>query len=198
MHEGDALAFLFHGVFEGGTRQTLGPRAAYWLDADANLIASFSAETNFLKCGRQLTLDEFQNLFRFRSSRLIIDAGINILRVFAEDNHIHFLRPFHRRGHTFEILHRAKTNIEVEHLPQSDVERTDATTHGSRERTFNAHEKLLERLNRVVRQPIIKSVLGGFTGEYFEPRNLFLSAVGFLNGCIKNLFAGGPDIGARS
>jgi hypothetical protein len=51
---------------------------------------------------------------------------------FAEDHHVDLLGMLHRRGHAGEILDRAQADIQVEHLPQGDIQRTDTTAHWRR------------------------------------------------------------------
>ena len=67
-----------------------------------------------------------KNFLRFGSARLVIDAGVNVFGVLAENDHVHFFRMLHRRRNAFEILHRAQANVEIQHLAQGDVQRANA------------------------------------------------------------------------
>ena len=101
---------------------------------------------------------------------------------------------FTRRGDALEVLHRPQANEEIEHLPQRDVERTNAAADRSRQRTFDADEIFAERFDRVVRQPFIEFVLRCLAGENFEPRDLFSAAVRFFDRGIEHAHARGPDV----
>ena len=54
------------------------------------------AEPDLLELLRELPGDEIQNLLRLRRAGGIFDAGIDVLRVLAEDHHVHFFGMFHR------------------------------------------------------------------------------------------------------
>ena len=62
----------------------------------------------------------------FRRSLLPLDAGVNVFGVLAEDDDIHALGMLHRRRHALVILHRTHAAIEIENLPQRDIERANA------------------------------------------------------------------------
>src|SRR5207248_10672993 len=108
----------------------------------------------------------------------VFDAGVNILGVLAEDDHVHLLRMFYRRRDAAEVLHRAQADVEVEQLSERNVERTDAAANRRRERAFDADDKSLEGLDRVVRQPVVELLEGGFAGEHLEPGDLAFATVG--------------------
>ena len=137
-----------HGVFERGAHQALGARPAHGLDPNTHGCHRLVAKSNFLKC---------RGHFRWRNSSNR-SAGLppgnqcrhRCLPCFAEDDHVHLLRVFHRRGLP-EILHRAQAHIQVEHLAQRDVERADAATDGGRERALMPTRYSLGR-DRVIRQ----------------------------------------------
>ena len=48
-----------------------------------------------------------------------------------------------------------QADVEVEHLAQRDVERADAAADGRGQRAFDADEIFLERLDGVIRQPVV-------------------------------------------
>jgi len=194
----EALALMPHGVFERGAHQALGARPAHGLDPNAHGCHRLVAKSNFLKCRGHFPLEELQQSQRFGAARLVINAGIDVFRVFAEDDHVHLLRVFHRRGDSREILHRAQAHIQVEHLAQRDVEGADAATDGGRERAFDADQVFLEGRDRVIGQPGIKLVPGSFAGIHLEPGNPALAVVGLPDRRVKHALAGGPNIGARA
>src|SRR6185436_8699549 len=51
-----------------------------------------------------------------------------------------------------------------------------------------------ERFDRVIRQPVVELVLGGFAGKDFEPSNFSLAAVSLLHRCVEDALAGSPDV----
>src|SRR5882724_5847112 len=104
----------------------------------------------------------------------------------------------HGRGHAGKILHRTQADVEVQHLPQRDIQRADAAAHRRRQRTFDADQKFLERLDRVVGQPVVELVLGGFASKNLEPRHLALAAVGLFHRRVKNQLARVPDVRTRA
>ena len=93
-----------------------------------------------------------------------------------------------------KILHRTQADVEIKHLAQGDVERTNATADGRGQRTFDADQIFLECLDGVVRQPVVEFVLGSFAGEHFKPGNLAFAAISLLHRGIKHALAGGPDV----
>ena len=102
----------------------------------------------------------------------------------------------HGRGHAGEILHRPQADVEIEHLAQRDVQRADAAADRRGQRALDADEEFLERLDGVVRQPVVELVLGSFAGEDFHPGDLAFAAVGLLHRGIEHAQARGPDVRA--
>ena len=188
MHQRHALALVLDRVADRAVHQPLGARVADRLDADADLhvVASSArrrasripaafasrAEANLRELLRKFLLEEIEHLLRFRRAGGVLDAGVDVFGVLAEDHHVDFLRMLHRRGHALEILHRPQADEEIEHLPQRDIERADAAADRRRQRSFDADEIFAERLDRVIRQPVIELVLRRLSREDFEPRDL--------------------------
>ena len=79
-----------------------------------------------------------------------------------------------------------QANVEIEHLPQRDIERADAAADRRGQRAFDADEKFLERLDRVVRQPVVEFVLRRLAGEDLDPRDLLRAAVRLLHRRIEH------------
>ena len=192
----EALALLPHGVLEGGADEALGARLADGLNANADLVGGLLAEADLLERRGQLPLHELQDLHRLGAARLVVNAGIDVFRVLAEDDHVHLLRVLHGRRDALEVLHRAQADVEVQHLPQGDVERADAAAHRRGQRALDADQEFLEGLDGVVRQPVVELVLGRLAGIHLEPGDLALAAVGLLHRGIEHALAGRPDIRA--
>ncbi len=150
----------------------------------------------FLKSFGKFAFEKFERLQRRFLAGLEINAGVNVLGVFAEDDHVHLFRVLHGRGHAGEILHGAQADVEIEHLAQRDVERADAAADGRGERAFDADEIFLERLDGVVRQPVVEFLEAVFAGENLEPGDFLFAAVGFGHRRVEHAHAGGPDVRA--
>src|SRR5919109_693895 len=76
-----------------------------------------------------------------------------------------------RRTHALEVANRSDAGVEVEHLPQRDVQRPNSPSDGRRERTFDRDAKLLQRVYRLLGEPV--SVVGErlLTSEDLHPRD---------------------------
>ena len=153
-------------------------------------------KTDLLEFLREVRLEEFENLDCRLASRLEIDSGVNVLGVLAKNHHVDFFRMLHRARHAREILYRAQAHVEIEHLAQRHVERANAAADRRRQRSLDADQEFLERLDRVVRQPVIELGLGGFARKNLKPGNALPSAVSFFHRGIEHLLARRPDVGA--
>jgi hypothetical protein len=190
-----ALAVVGDGVLEGGADEPLRAGFGNRLDANADELGRV-AEADFFEILGKVRLEKFNRLERGFLARLEINAGVNILGVFAEDDHVHLFGMFHGRGDAGEPLHGAQADVEIEHLAQRDVERADAAADGRGERALDADEIFLERGHGVVREPVVEFVLGGFAGKNLEPGNFPLAGVGLGHRGIEHADAGGPDVRA--
>src|SRR5690242_13158998 len=70
----------------------------------------------------ELVPDEIAELVRLGSSRLVFDAGVDVFRVFAEDDDVHFAGLLHRAADTLEIADGPNARVEVEDLTEGDVQ----------------------------------------------------------------------------
>src|ERR1700730_14961706 len=153
--------------------QAYASRPAYWLQSKANKhivffgCADFFPELSYFLTRPETDLVELfwkfirkkiEKLFRFRGAGSVLDAGVNVFRVLAKDHHVHFLRMLHGRGDTFEVLDGPETNEKIEHLPERNVERTNAAADRCGQRTFDSDQVFAKRFDRVLRQPTIELV----------------------------------------
>ena len=144
VHQRHALALVPDCVGNRAVDQTHAASATDRFDADsyANLVsfrrADFfpeigcllsGAKANFIELFRKFFLKKIEDLLRFRCARGILDARINIFRVFPEDHHVHFLRMLDGRGDPFEVLHRPQAYEKIEKLTERYVERTNAAAY---------------------------------------------------------------------
>src|SRR5436309_6245995 len=111
------------------------------------------AKANFIELFRKFFLEKIENLLRFGCARGVLDARINVFRVFPEDHHIHFLRMLNGRGDAFEVLHRPQTNEKIQQLPQRNIQRTNTAAYRRGQRTFDSDQIFVERFYRIVWQP---------------------------------------------
>ena len=100
----------------------------------------FGAEADFFEILGKFLRQKIEYLLRFGRPAGVFDARVNVLGVFAEDDHVHLFRMLDGRGHAGEPLHGAQADIEIEHLAQRDIERADAAADGRGQRAFDADE----------------------------------------------------------
>ena len=133
-----------------------------------------------------LVFQELIELFGFGSTCLPLDSCIYILRIFTEHAHVHFFRCFHRRMNALIPTDRTQTNIQIQSLAQSHVQRTDSTADRGRQRPLDADQIFLESLHRFIRQPRTCLVESAFARQHFFPFNPTFAAVCFLNSRVHN------------
>src|SRR5690606_28219618 len=138
--------------------------------------------------------EKLLELLHLGAALLELDAGVDVLGVLAEDDHVHEIRTLHWCLHPAEIPDRPETHVQVELLTQRDVERSDAAADGRRERSLDADEMVTERGERFFGQPVAGLLERLFAGEHFAPDDLAASAVHFFRGSIKNAHARAPDV----
>ncbi len=190
VHQRDALALVQDGVVERGANEPLGPLPRNRLHADARR----GREADVLHA--HLVLQERDHLLRLGRFGGPLDAGVDVLRVLAEDHHVDLLGRLHGRRHALEVAHRAQADVEVQHLADGDVERPDAAADGRRQRPLDADEVGLERFQRLVGQPAVEQLLGLAARVHLGPGDLFLAAEFLADRGVEHAHAGAPDVGA--
>ena len=120
-------------------------------------------------------------------------AGVDVLGVLPEDDHVDQLGVQHRRGHAGEPAHRAQADVEVEDLAQGHVERADAAADRRGERALDPDQVLAERLDRLVGQPVAGLVEGLLPGQHLLPGDLVAVLGG---GGVEDELGGRPDVDA--
>jgi hypothetical protein len=91
-------------------------------------------------------------------------------------------------------LHGSQADVQIEQLPQGNVKGTNAASNRSRKRAFNSDKVFLEGGDGVFGQPVVEPILCGLAGEDFKPEDFASTFVGFLNGSVKDPFAGSPNV----
>ena len=112
--------------------------------------------------------------------------------------HIDFLRLLDRRDHSPEPTHRAQANVQVQLLPQRDVQRADTASDGRGQRPFDADPIVSESLHRLLRQPTARYLVGFLAGQHLFPLDLPAAAVGFPYRRVHDTLHDRRDFGADS
>ena len=115
------LRLLVDGVLNRGANQTLVPSCYTGLMPMPELAGKRIPS-------RSVPLQKIADLLRFGRAGRVLDSGVDVFRVLAEDHHVH-LRVLTGEG-TPRNTARAQANIKVEHLTQRHVERADAPPTG--------------------------------------------------------------------
>jgi hypothetical protein len=108
----------------------------------------------------------------------VLDAGVDVLGVLPEDHHVDLLGVLHRAGDAGEVLDRPQADVEVEHLPEGDVQGADAAADRGGQRALDADQELLEGFDGVVGQPVVEALEALLAGEDLHPGDLAGAAVG--------------------
>src|SRR5439155_1040657 len=87
-----------------------------------------------------------------------------------------------------------QAHVEIELLPERDVQRANALPYGRRERAFDADEVLPIRLDRRLREPVVELLLCLLAREHLVPGDLLLAGVGFFHRRIEHRDGGVPDV----
>ena len=183
MHQGDGGLVVVDGVLDGLAHQALGAFLRDRLDADAGGLGEADLRD------AQLLLQEVDELLRLVGLGLVLDAGVDVLGVLAEDHHVGLVGLAHRRGHAVEVLHGPQADVEVELLTQGHVERADAAANRRGERALDGDDVFTQHVQRLVGQPHVGTIdLGGLlAGVDLHPVDLALAAIGLLHGGIHHL-----------
>ncbi len=150
-------------VLEGGAHEALGAELRDGLDPDAGVGPDLPP---------QLVAEERREAIRLGGARLHLEAGVDVLGVLPEDDHVDLLGVTHRRGDPGEPAHRAQAHVEVEDLAQGHVEGADPTPDRCGERPLDADEVLPERLDGLVGQPVAGLLEGLLPRQYLLPGDL--------------------------
>src|SRR5438093_1093760 len=196
VHERDVAPVVLDRVADGRADEPLRALLRHRLDADGRRVRKADL------VDLHLVLQELHDLLRLRRALLPLDAGVDVLRVLAEDHHVDLVRPLHRRGHALEVLHGAQADVEVEHLPQRHVERAEALADGRGERSLDGDEILADDVERLLGQQVGRALgaidlLGFLARVDLGPRDLLPALVGLLDGRVEDAHGRLPDVGPR-
>src|SRR5690606_896038 len=126
---------------------------------------------------RELVREKIEELSSLGAPTRPLDAGVDVFGVLAEDHHVHEARFLHGRGDAAEPAHGANAGVQVELLPERDIQGAEAAADRRGERTLDRHEMMIYGGYGVVGEPGVDDLLGLLAGEHLEPRDLPLPAV---------------------
>ena len=142
-----------------------------------------------------LVAQEPGQLGRLGRVGLSLQPGVDVLGVLTEDDHVDLLGVEHRRGNSGEPPHRPEADVEVENLPQGDIEGADPTTDGSGQGSFDPDQVGAECLDGLLWQPVPGLVERLLAGQHLLPRHR-LAVLG--GGGVEHQLGRRPDIHSGS
>ena len=101
---------------------------------------------------------------------------------------------FYRRRDACKVADGAYAGIQVQNLPQGDVERANASTDRRGQGPLDGDEVLANGFEGIVREPLVESVFCLFPCEHLEPHDLPRIPVGMPDGMVEDMLRGGPYI----
>lgn len=189
VNQRDALAAVLHGVINGGAHQALRAFTGNGLDAEAGALR----EAHLLHALREDAAHGVEKQFGVLGPFLEFDAGVNVFRILAENDHVHLFRSLHGSFNAVEIAHRAQADEQVQILTQRNVQAADAAAHGGGEGALDADQVGPEGFHRLIREPCTQVVKGLLPGKNFIPGNGTLALVSFLHGRVNHPGSRRPD-----
>src|SRR2546422_2778181 len=137
--------------------------------------------------------EKIAHAIRLIGARLVLDAGIDVLDVLAEDDDVELLGLSHRRGHAREIADGADAGVEVEELAQRYLDRSDPAADGRGERPLDGDPVPADRLERLLGEPAAHLLEGLLAGEHFAPHD-GASTRGLLHRGVEHALRRPPDV----
>jgi len=122
---------------------------------------------------------------------LPLDAGVDVLGVFTEGNHIHRTRIFDRRGDAVEMVGGADVGVEIKFLAKRDIERAKARADRRRQRAFDRHAVFSDGVDGLLWEVLVVHLAGRPAGVDAHPRD---RPAGRLGGGVEYLLGGRADI----
>ena len=189
MHQGDALAVPRDGVLDRRADQPLAAGFAHRLYGYTGIGPDVP---------RELFPAEGDQPGGLVAVGLLFLPGVHVLRVLAEDDHVHLIGMTHRTGHAGEPAYRPQAYVQVEDLAQRHVQAADAAPHGRGQGPLDAHQVFPETFYRFIRKPAFRKVEGLFACQYLVPRDAAVTAVRLVDRGVENALSRPPDIRSRA
>ena len=184
-------AALVDRVLDGRGDQPLGVALADGLDPDAGVERDV---------GAHLLVQEAADLVLLARAHLPLDPRIHVLGVLAENDDVDLAGLLDRRRRAFVPAAGPNAAIEIELLAERDVQRAEPAAHRRRQRSLDRHAPFADRLQRVLGQIHVRSVLRDrlLAGIDLEPLHLAGAPECLRNGGVEYSTGGGPDVGTCS
>ncbi len=104
----------------------------------------------------------------------------------------------HGRWHALEPSHRAQADVQVQQLPECHVERPDSSADRRRQWSFDADQVSAERIQRLVREPVLHVHERFLACQHLLPLDPACSAIRLFHRRVEDSHAGAPDVGTRA
>ena len=123
-----------------------------------------------------------------------LQAGVDVLGVLPENDHIDQVGALDRGGHALEPPDRSQADVQVQDLAQGDVQRAKAAAHGCSQRALDTDQVLTESVQCLRRQPVAGLPERLLPGQHLGPGD----AVPLLgDGSVYDPSGRGPYVHAR-
>src|SRR6267154_4624861 len=143
----------------------------HWFDADGAAFADL----------RPIARKKLDHRDCLGAIRLVLDPGVDVFDVLAENDDVELAGILHRRRDALEVAHRSDTGVEVEDLAQRDVERTDAAADRRGQRSLDRDAMLANHAEGFFGEPAAGLVEGFLACQHLAPRYAALAARRFCN-----------------
>ena len=192
MDKGDGGKFVVDGITNRPTDESF--RSSHRNGFDPNTTISKG------DLGAHLLGQKVVDLLGLGRSLPIFDTAVDVFGIFTKDDDIEFSRFLNGTGDAGEPSYRPHTRVKIKPLSQGDIQAPNPTAYGCRQGPFNRHHIIRDRLQRILREPLIRPInLEGFLPRIdFKPNNLALASIGLLNRPIKDKLGGPPNVRPRS
>ncbi len=179
-------------VLDRGLDEAGGAFLGDGLDADAGGFG----EADLLEHVGEIVGEEFLDFDGVVGAVLELDAGVDVLGVFSEDDHVGLLGVLDGGGDAREVADGAEAGVEVEDLAEGDIEGADAAACGGGKGALDADEVLGEVVEGGLGEPFAGGVVGFVARHDLVPVDLALAVVGLLDRGVEDELGGVPDVGA--
>ena len=139
--------------------------------------------------------EESDQFARFRTALFRLEPSVHVLGVLTEHDHVHSFRVHHRGGHARIPAHGPQADVQVELLPQGDIQAADAAAHGRGEGPLDADEVGSKGFLRLRREPVPGFPEGLLPREHGNPFHASTPAVRARNRFVEHAPGGAPDVG---
>jgi len=185
--EGDRVAVVRERVVDRLADEALRSELGDGLDADADrAVVDDVGDLHVL-------FQEVAYLLGLVGAGLPLDAGVDVLGVLPEGDHVHLLRVLDGRRDAVDVVGRADVRVQVERLAERDVQRSEAGADGRRQRPLDRDAVVADGRDGVLGEVLVVHLPGAAAGVDAHPRD---GAARRLRGRVQYLLGGRSDVGA--